>query len=420
MRKTHDAFVAEIASALPNVLIIGKYAGNDHTIRCKCNNCGYEWNGHPRSMRHGAGCPSCRRSRPRVADPIVEKARRHNLAKNHRKSHEQFLLDAAKANPKLTITGQYISSKTKISCQCKQCGYSWNMIPSNILKGRGCPECSKQQTSCFERYILFSLQKQFGEANVLSRDKSAISKELDVYIPNLDIALEPGRWFWHKRKFEKDKEKYELCKQHGIKLITIYDEFDEDRDELRLNEDFITYPYKLGGRDKKDELVLCVKEIFKRLEIPYTFSNDEEDALFVMAKMSTSRKSTDDVIAELVQIHNNIELLSDYQDVKTKMRCRCAVCGKEFESNYEHLIRRKQGCPDCYRAKNRVVNLDTGEIFESIKAAGAHFGVTGSAIGNACHRRTSVCRNYHWAFLKDLTSDQLTDLRAKFPDTFKY
>ena len=405
MRKTHDDFVAEIASILPSVLIIGEYAGNDSTIRCQCKDCGYEWDGHPRHLRRGQGCVVCSRRR---------------MAERKRRDPQDFLLEAEKSNSKIKIIGTYVDAKTKIDCQCKRCGYVWKMLPGNIMKLRGCPECSKNQTSCFERYVLLAFQKVFGKENVLARDKTAISKELDIYVPDLKVAIEPGRWYWHQRKFNKDKEKYELCKQHGIRLITIYDEFDDDRNKLQINGDFITYAYKLGGADKKEELIACVRELFGLLGLSYLLSKEDESAMFDVAQATTARKTTEEIQKEVREIHPSIRLLDHYVNSKIKMLCHCDDCGHEWKQLTYSLITLGIGCPTCTSIQKYVVNLDTGETFAHLIDAAKSVGCNASSVGAVCRGKREVCCGYRWSYLSNLTESQLTNLRTKFPDTFKY
>ena len=49
--------------------------------------------------------------------------------------------------------------------------------------------------------------------------------ELDILIPELKIAIEPGNWLLHKKYLDRDKMRREKCSEIGIKLITIYDKF---------------------------------------------------------------------------------------------------------------------------------------------------------------------------------------------------
>ena len=50
-----------------------------------------------------------------------------------------------------------------------------------------------------EQFIFLSFCNIIGEENVISRDKKTIGMELDIVVPQYNIAVEPGNWFLHKR-----------------------------------------------------------------------------------------------------------------------------------------------------------------------------------------------------------------------------
>lgn len=47
-------------------------------------------------------------------------------------------------NSNILITGQYVDSRTHISCKCLIDGYEWLATPSNLMQGCGCPVCAYQ------------------------------------------------------------------------------------------------------------------------------------------------------------------------------------------------------------------------------------------------------------------------------------
>lgn len=75
-----------------------------------------------------------------------------------KKTHEQYIEDASKVNPDIEVLGKYIGSKDKILHKCKICEHEWYVRPNVILRGCGCPNCSRakvyqQQTKTHEEYI---------------------------------------------------------------------------------------------------------------------------------------------------------------------------------------------------------------------------------------------------------------------------
>jgi hypothetical protein len=339
-------------------------------------------------MIKGYGCPKC--AYIKIADA-------------QRKPHEQFVAELAIVNPKILILGGYLNSQSKIECKCIDCGHKWSATPANLLCGHGCPICAKTQTSFAEKAILLFLQHVLGKDDVVSRDRSMIGKEIDVYIKSLNTGIEFGGWYWHKSRIKKDKEKHSLCRKKGMGLITIYDNFDGDRKKLELNDSFITYPYGLGVIERRSELKGCIKNIFNLLNLTYAFTEDDERKLFFDAKMMVRRKTTEDVVCELAAINPDIELIGQYEDATTKMPCRCKLCGHEWDVSFHHLVNQRRGCPMCNRKHKKVVNLDTGETFESVSEASRKLSVSRSSIGYACADIKHTCKGNHFAYLQDLS-----------------
>lgn len=62
-KKTHAAFVRELAEISPTVEVLGTYNGNKKKIRCRCKTCGHEWEGSPNALLRGhSGCVVCSQS----------------------------------------------------------------------------------------------------------------------------------------------------------------------------------------------------------------------------------------------------------------------------------------------------------------------------------------------------------------------
>ena len=81
-----------------------------------------------------------------------------------------------------------------------------------------------------EAIIIDLLRFHFKKLKVLPNDKSAIGKELDIFLPELSAAIEvDGPTHFEpifgedklKRTQERDRAKEELCEQKGIHLFRI-------------------------------------------------------------------------------------------------------------------------------------------------------------------------------------------------------
>ena len=128
-RKTQEQFIEEMALCEPNVEILGEYKNAKTSILCRCkiHNCKYT--SIPDHLLHrGSGCPMC--------------AKEKRNASHKKKTHEQFIKDAAQKNPHIKIRGRYTGVMDNIECECKICGGVFDQVARKIMEGVGCPICA--------------------------------------------------------------------------------------------------------------------------------------------------------------------------------------------------------------------------------------------------------------------------------------
>lgn len=84
----------------------------------------------------------------------------------------------------------------------------------------------------------------------------------------------------------------------------------------------------------------------------------------------------------------------------------CSECGSPFVASMSHRCGSSHsGCKNCARERVRraacraVINLDTGEIFESLDAAGKSCGGNLKNITNAIGRPNHMAYGYHWDYV---------------------
>jgi len=99
----------------------GDYVNTSTKIEWACKVCNHTWLAAPKSILRGSGCPACAGSLP-LTNEIVDKR-------------------LADADRTVERRGDYVSSETKIEWRCLECDHTWLAIPTNVLKGNGCPVC---------------------------------------------------------------------------------------------------------------------------------------------------------------------------------------------------------------------------------------------------------------------------------------
>lgn len=330
LKKTHQQFLNDLVQLTSTVSVLEKYAGDGKKIKCKCAVCGYVWEIKPNDLLNGHNCPKC--------------------AKVALKTHEEYISDASRIQPDIEILGTYKKSSSKILCRCKKCNYEWEPVANSLLTGRSCPECSKSSTSFIEQFIFLSFGKALGTTAVRHRDRRAIGKELDIYIPSLSVAIEPGAWYWHKNKLNNDQAKRDLCSRKGIRLFFVYD----NCGEVKLppfEHDCYIYQHDLAYEKGNESLRRLITELFLQLDIECSFSENDWAKLAVLAKQKSQKMSQADFIAVLAKKNPNIEVLDAYAGSSTPIQCRCKKCGKEWLVRPSDLLNKDRGCPKCGHAR---------------------------------------------------------------------
>lgn len=129
-RKTHDEYVADIAKASPNVEILGEITYAKTKVLCRCKICSHEWMTTPDRLKHGCGCPECKKVK---------------ISKAKRLTHTEQMGVIAEANPGVEVLEEIKGNDTKVKCRCKVCGHEWGASPETLKRKQGCPKCARKR-----------------------------------------------------------------------------------------------------------------------------------------------------------------------------------------------------------------------------------------------------------------------------------
>ena len=378
-KMTGEIFIQRVHKHNPNIEILEEYKSTKNRITCRCKKCGKIWNPISGSLLQGYGCSSC-------AYKVI--------GKNRRTTQLDFVDRLSTSNPGIEVIGEYIGAFEPIKCKCKVCGNIWNPRAHDVLLGSGCPECSHSATSFVEQFILKSFRNVLGVEKVLSRDKKAIGKELDIFIPNYNIAIEPGAWGMHKRGVKKDIEKQRLCKEKGIRLITIYYGCKEKFEE---NENLIIYTHNFERETSFHELKELIGILFDKIGIGCNFSDEDWLRLKNEAYLSSRKTTTKEFVDRLSEINPNIIVLGDYKSSSERIECKCKICGHVWNPIANTLIQ-KRSCPKCQNQANANRLRFTHEQFlEKIHTKNPNIKPLEKYIDSKTKIKFQCLKcNYHW------------------------
>ena len=227
LAKTHDEFLQELYKINQDIEVLGTYVNTNTKIKVRCKIDEYEWETKPDILLRGHGCPIC-----------GEKQRIHKQTK----THEQFIKELQQVNPYIEILGTYINNHTKIKCRCRIDGYEWEVKPSSLLSGQGCPKCNTSKGEKRVAQYLDNLNILYIYDKQYFKDLVSVNGGLmrpDFIIPSLKIWIEyDGEQHFKpvdfsskmsgkqvqaqfKKVQQNDQIKNEYAEQHGWTLIRI-------------------------------------------------------------------------------------------------------------------------------------------------------------------------------------------------------
>jgi len=127
--------------------LLSEYQGSNKHLTVRHKLCGKEYNVRPSCLYIGKRCRDC-----------AAKERGSARLKTQKEAEKDVYTST---NGEYTLVGKYIGSRTKTLFR-HECGYEWNCLPTNILRGiGGCPECSSSKGEKCVRRFLQSKKIQF-------------------------------------------------------------------------------------------------------------------------------------------------------------------------------------------------------------------------------------------------------------------
>ena len=241
------------------------------------------------------------------------------------------------ANQNIDIVGTYIDSGTKIECRCKICGNEWRAVPSELLRGYGCPNCThSRRKKTHEEFIA----------------------QLKNINPNIEIL---GKYLGSKHKIEC---RCKVCNNkwsttpdhllHGTGCIecqtkkprtpeSFVDDMKNINPNIKILGNYIDNKTKIECRCLicDNEWDVLPKSLLQRHGCPNC----------ARGKLNSRRKTHEEFVNELKNANSKIKVITKYINDKTKIECRCLICGHKWKSRPSNLLNSNR-CPNCAKPKS--------------------------------------------------------------------
>ena len=192
------------------------YKNNKTKVKIECSIHGY-FEQAPQDHLTGKGCSKC--SKYTVRWNTISFIERVSLIHKFKYTYEKTV---------------YTTSKNKVIITCKKHGDFYQGV-SHHINGHGCPTCGICTSLTELKFI--TLLETLDVLYIQSYRPSWLKKkELDIYIPEYNLAIEINGFLYHHstknltsfakhgyKSFDYHLNKYEQCQTLGINLLHIFD-----------------------------------------------------------------------------------------------------------------------------------------------------------------------------------------------------
>lgn len=394
-KKTREEFIREMAIKRPTIDVLGDYINNRTGIHCKCRICGFShyidgrlWQPTPNDLFSGRRCPACIGQAVLQGFNDLETLRPDiSLEWNYEKNNDLL--------PNMVT----LHSNKKVWWKCSICGHEWHTMISHRSYGKGCPGCwAEMQTSFPEQAILFYC-KQITDAK---NRYSEFGKEIDIYLPKLNIGIEYNGSYWHKNT-KKTESKIKFFQQNNIKIITITDGLNDTVDG-----NIITHTNK--------SLDWAINKLFELLKLPGMDINTKRDEQKIYQQYLVYKKESSFGFkypekAKDWDYERNGKITPYMVSASSEKKFWriCPKCNKPYQTSIFSWVH-SDGCKSCANAKKVYLFNTNGMLcreFSSNTEASRKMGI----LEATSHRR---CRDH-----KPLRQEPWVGYTLWFAEEFK-
>lgn len=330
---SHERFVEKVSKKFPNIKVLSTYIDKSTKIKFECLDCGHNFEILPQNLLASKyGCSKC-----------ADKA----ISKQMTMSHKSFIDRMSKINPNIEILTHFNGSNNDVTCKCKVDGNIWTTRASHLLyDNSNCPICSRKTANIITTKSHDEFVKELYYKN---KNLKVIGKYVNSNTKIKFECLTCGEVFEAKpsnilnAKYGCAKCANNFKKTHEDFLSTIQNQNIEVLDNYVNNKTKIRY--------------ICKKHNYKGYALPSSFKQKYVCPMCAGIKL----KTTEEFKREMCQVNNDIEIIGEYVNNYTKIKCRCKIHNIEFSTKPTHLLD-NVGCPVCNKSKGekeiaKILNL---------------------------------------------------------------
>lgn len=81
------------------------------------------------------------------------------------KTHDEFVSEIKIINPNITILDKYKKDNIKINVKCNVCGHIWYAVPTHLIQKHGCPICANKHSGLLHRISQTDFENKLEKSN---------------------------------------------------------------------------------------------------------------------------------------------------------------------------------------------------------------------------------------------------------------
>lgn len=308
-----------------------------------------------------------------------------------RKTTEEYRKELQSINRNLELLSEYTGNHNKVEVKCLVCEYVFEGDASNFLQGHGCPKCANAHRSKIQARSHVDFVEKLKDIQptleVLSTYKNSttkitvLCKTCGNKYDSLPSNLLKGYGCKQCYLNSKRRTREEFCV-----------EVEKINPNIIIGDDYIDGKHKVTTTCK-----ICG---YSRKVIGNNFLNTKCEC----PKCNGNVKLTDEEFKDNIKkLNHNITVKSSYDGADKHVSCECKICGYNWSSIANSLIRYNATCPACERKKASIKRRKTHEEFvqqakneKSTIEFLSHYKTVKSKILCRC-----TCCSYEWSAIPD-------------------
>lgn len=311
-------------------------SGSNRSVWWICEN-GHEWEAVISSRTSGRGCPVCaQKIRPITRQKTYLKKKGSLLDKHPTIASQWHPTKNGNLSPDQVTSG----SAQPVWWICEK-GHEWEAVILSRTAGRGCPYCNNEHSTSFPEQILYFYLAQ--TTDTINRYKLD-GKEIDIFLPSLNIGIEYNGRYYHQNRENQDREKYSFFREKGIRMIIVH-----EGEKSYIDGDDIYYEYRNSDYLNFAQSVQKVLELCK---LPAVDIDIKRDRIRIFEQYSHQEKAN-----SLANKYPHLIKEWDYErngkltpwlvthGSQKRVHWKCVKCGYQWEAVV--YSRKKAGCPCC-------------------------------------------------------------------------